>query len=149
MIYASHSLEVDAFPGKKKTVCFPPTGLTSVTVMERSLGFAESLCSDRDTPPTNLVVFSRHSAPLIFKQYLRVLPCDSAVSGAAPPSILEFSTFPSSVSPAPFRRILRLRIFAATRNTPSTIYRCENNPRNFRAINLSSEMHLPAFVQVN
>jgi len=48
-----------------------------------------------------LLVFSRHSAPLIFKQCLRVLPCDPTVSGTASPSILEFSTFPSSVHPYP------------------------------------------------
>jgi len=48
MIYASRLLKIDTFPGKKKNQSpFPPTRLTSVTVMERSLGFAESLFSDR------------------------------------------------------------------------------------------------------
>lgn len=106
------------FPKKKKPVSFSSHGgdfgdCDGTKPRFRRVTLQRPL---RETPPTNLVVFSRHSAPLIFKQYLRVLLCDSAVSGAAPPSILEFSTFPSSASPAPFRRILRLRIFAAIRN---------------------------------
>jgi len=116
MIYASHSLEVDAFPGKKKRSAFPPTGLTSVTVMERSLGFAESLCSDRPETLRRLTWLFFHDtrrhwfSNSIFAFYPATRP------SVEPPSILEFSTFPSR-SPAPFRRILRLRIFAATRNT--------------------------------
>lgn len=55
------------------------------------------------------LVFSPHSAPLIFKRCLRVLPCDPTVSGVAPSSILEFSTFPSTAS-TPSRGILKVRV---------------------------------------
>lgn len=102
MIYASRLLEVDASPGeKKKPVSFSSHEVDFGDCDGTKPRFRRVTLQrpPRDTPPTNLVVFSRHSAPLIFKQYLRVLPCDSAVSGAAPPSILEFSTFPSNVFP--------------------------------------------------
>lgn len=145
MIYASRFLEVKASSEKK--IVFSSHGGDFGDCDGTKPRFRRVTLQrpPRDTPPTNLVVFSRHSAPLIFKQYLRVLPCDSAVSGAAPPSILEFSTFPSSMSPASFQRFLRLRIFGATRN-PSLIYRRKNNLRNFRTTNLSNETYLLVFI---
>lgn len=98
----------------------------AAAVMERSLGFAESLfeATDllRDTPSAGfLVVFSRHSAPLIFKQYLRVSPFDPGARAVINLGVFHLSkqrvvlAYPSSPfsSPSARSRILKLRILAA------------------------------------
>lgn len=137
------SLKVDAFTREKKIdPSLPSPRVTLAAVMERSRRFRR--VTPRRPPSRHsagfMVVFSRHSAPLIFKQYLRVLPFDPAA--VEPRAAINLTVFHLSRqrAPPPFLFAPRppslcvssqLRIFVRERPLTS-IYR--NESRRFQHI---------------